>query len=501
MDHTPLIYGKSELQKVINLEVHDDFVKLFILNDDGNVSTKEESNRHWILSNHAHDSSWIRLKGNLYYKFGKQFTSRKDLIDYRKKLGNADLYQIYDPKESCMVNKGITYFKGLKPKDIPVLSFDLETTGLDPKASTAKVLLISNTFRNKDKAVKKLFAFDNYESEGAMIDAWVQWVCDVNPSIITGHNIIGYDFYYLNHRAKVNGTSLAIGRDGSDLVISEKESSFRIDGSRDMSYYKKKIYGREIIDTMFLAYRYDIVSKKYESYGLKSIIKTEGMEKEGRQFYDAAQIRFKYNDPVEWAKIKAYCIDDADDSLGLFDLMSPAQFYWTQSVPRSFQSVHESATGTQLNGIMVRSYLQDKHSIPKANSSISKFEGAISIGVPGIYDNCIRWDVASLYPSIILTYKIYDKEKDPEGNFLKMMQYFTTERLRNKKLAKETGDDYYKGLEQSGKIGINSGYGFMGAPGLNFNSLHNAELVTKYGRDILTKAIKWSTGKELSEYR
>ena len=498
MDHTPLIYGKSEIQKVINLEVHDDFVRLFILNDDGSSSTKDEPNLHWILSSNAHDSSWIRLKGNLHYKFGKQFSSRKDLIEYRKKLGNADLYQIYDPKEACMVNKGITYFKGLKPKDIPILSFDIETTGLDPAAPTAKVLLISNTLRNKDKLVKRLFAFDEYKSEGAMIDAWVKWVNEMDPSIITGHNIIGYDLHYMNHRAKANKTALKIGRDGSEIVVSEKESSFRVDGSRDMSYHKKKIYGREVIDTMFLAYRYDIVSKKYESYGLKSIIKTEGMEKEGRQFYDAAQIRFKYNDPVEWAKIKAYCVDDADDSLGLFDLMSPAQFYMTQSIPRSFQSVHESATGAQINGIMVRAYLQDRHSIPKADAS-GEFTGALSDGFPGIYRNSIKWDISSLYPSIMRNYKVFDKDKDPDGYFLKITDYFTLERLKNKKLSQQTGDKYYDDLQGAQKIFANSLYGVLGAGGLNFNSIRNASYVTEKGREILKKAITWASGNDYVE--
>lgn len=499
MEFSPLIYGKDQTKFVVNLEVEDQGVKLFILGEDGNVSEKVVPNRYWILSDTPHDSSWIRLKGNLHYKYGRQFEVLDDMKEYRKKLWNSDIYQIYDNKESCMVNKGITYYKGLKPKDIPILSFDLETTGLDPAASNAQVLLISNTYRNKDKIIKKLFAYDDYTSEAEMIDEWCAWVREVNPSILVGHNIIGYDLHYLQHRARVNGTDLFLGRDSSPMFTSQKESSFRVDGSRDLSYFKKKIYGRDIIDTMFLAYRYDIVAKKYDSYGLKPIIKAENLEKEGRQFYDASKIRFNFKDPEEWEKIKAYCVDDSDDALMLFDLMIPAQFYWTQSVPKTLQSVHETATGSQINSIMIRSYLQERHSIPKADKQTESFEGAISIGVPGIYRNCIRWDVSSLYPSIILTYNIYDKEKDPECNFLKMMSFFTKERLKNKKLAKDTGNQYYKDLEQSQKVAINSGYGFMGAPGLNFNSLKNAELITKKGREILIKAINWSSSLSYEE--
>ena len=178
-----------------------------------------------------------------------------------------------------------------------------------------------------------------------MIDAWCNWVREMNPSIIAGHNIYTYDFPYLNFVAKSNGTTLALGRDGSDIYIASKPSQFRIDGSRSQEYHKVRVYAREILDTMFLSVKFDIASKKYESYGLKSIIKAEGLEKTGRVMYDAGQIRFKYKDPTEWEKIKAYCEHDADDALSLYDLMSASVFYSTQCVPKSFQSMIESATG------------------------------------------------------------------------------------------------------------------------------------------------------------
>jgi len=156
----------------------------------------------------------------------------------------------------------------------------------------------------------------------------------------------------------------------------------------------------------------------------------------------------------------------------------------------------ESATGSQLNVLMMRSYLQDAHSIPLSDQAVP-FQGAISIGNPGIYNNCVRWDVASLYPSIILTYKIFDSSKDPCGNFLKMVQSLTETRLRYKKLYKETGDPAYDAMSSSIKILANSCYGLLGATGLNFNSGKCATLVTEKGREILTTAIKWATGKEL----
>ena len=244
---------------------------------------------------------------------------------------------------------------------------------------------------------------------------------------------------------------------------------------------------------MFLAIKYDVAAKKYDSYGLKSIIKVEGLEKQNRVMYDASKIRTNYTNPEEFKKIKEYCEHDADDSLALYDLMGASLFYLTQSVPKPYQVMLESATGSQINAMMVRSYLQEGHSIAKT-SDVRGFQGAISRGVPGIYKNCVRWDVAGLYPSIILQYNVFDNFKDPEQNFLKIMQIFTKERLKNKNLAKETNERYYDDLQSSQKIVANSGYGFLGAPGLNYNSPDCAEFITQKGREILQKAIEWATG-------
>ena len=91
--------------------------------------------------------------------------------------------------------------------------------------------------------------------------------------------------------------------------------------------------------------------------------------------------------------------------------------------------------------------------------------------------------------------KVYDKDKDPKQHFFDMVNYFTEERLRNKATARDTGDRYYKDLEQAQKIVINSAYGMLGAGGLNFNSPKKAAYVTEVGRDILTKGMEWVKGR------
>ncbi len=489
--YNKLIHGKDFTERIVNIEVQDGSAELFIENEDGAVTSKVVENKYWILAPWEAERNlfkWTKLKGNLYYQYGVQFNDRDSFMDARKLLRGSDIYSIYDPKESLMVKDGLTYFKGMKLKDVSILSFDIESTGLDHDASS-KVLLISNTFRKGNVVERKLFSYDEYSNDAEFFEAWCSWVREKNPAILCGHNIYAYDLPYLDFCASVANTSLNLGRDGSSIKFDTFISRKRKDQTQDLHYKRAFIYGREIIDTMFLAINYDIATKKYESYGLKAIIKTEGLEKANRTFYDASTIRFNYKNPVEWAKIKEYCKDDSDDSLALHDLMAPPFFYMTQNIPKSYQAVGYSASGSQINSMMNRAYLQEGHSLPKA-SPTQDFEGAISLGNPGIYTNVFKIDVASLYPNILIQYEVYDKEKDPNAYFKELVSTFTTLRLEYKKKAKE--DKYYDDLQSAYKIFINSCYGFLGSSGLNFNSPRNAAFVTSTGRNILTKSIRWA---------
>lgn len=491
-----LIYGKNNTHRIVNIEVIDDTTEIFIEHDNGSIETIYHPNSFWILSNEKISSSWVKLKGNLHYTYAKKFNKATDFYKEKAILKSKDIdfFCISDPKESFMVKEGYTYFKNLQPKDVSVLSFDIETTSLE-KDDTAKILIISNTFRKNGKIIRKLFTYDQYDNEGDMLVDWCRWVRELDPSIILGHNIYTFDLPYMQFIADKYNVQLELGRNESPIQFYNYESFKRIDGSRKQAYNKVRIYGREVIDTMFLAINYDI-GKKYESYALKKIVSQEGLEVPNRQFYDADKIRDNYLIPEEWEKIKQYALHDADDSLSLYDLMAPAFFYLAQSVPKSFQGIVESASGSQINSMMIRAYLQEGHSLPKENSA-EEYEGAISYGKPGIYRNGFKVDVASLYPSIMIHYEVYDRDKDPNGYMLEMVKIFTAERLKNKKLAKETKEKYYDDMQNAQKIVINSFYGFLGAEGLLFNSPKNAAFVTEKGRDILQGAIKWATGYEL----
>lgn len=487
MIDSKLIYGKNELENVVSIEIEDNHAFIYTEDETG-IKEKRLDNEYWTLLHQDYDLDVGRLHGLLHYKYYIKHKTHKEKqqIRYDLRRKQADFFAVYDDVSAFQIKEGVSFFKGLKVEDVSVLSFDIETNGININ-QTSKVFLISNTYRKAGKTQKRLFSVDEYDNQGEMIDEWCKWVRALNPSVMLGHNIFAFDIPFLD-QCSVAG--LKLGRDGSTIKFDNYVRQFRKDGSQSYDYKNIRCYGRQVIDTFFLSIKYD-VGRKYPSYGLKAIIEHEGLIKEGRQFYDAGSIRDKWTDLEEREKIKKYAIDDADDSLALYDLMIPSYFYYAKSIPMSFQEIILKATGSQTNTFMLRAYLQEKHSIPKGSDAFH-FEGAISFGVPGIYNDVFKVDVASLYPSIMRQYKIYDKYKDPKKVFINMVEYFTLGRLKNKKLANETGDRYYRDLEQSQKISINSFFGFMGAPRLNFNSPQNAAKVTRYGREVLTKGMEWA---------
>lgn len=488
--YNPLIFGKNNTENIVSIGHFED--NFYLFKNDG--SHEKVSGAYYILGDKQYNPKFKRLEGNNFYKFIREYDNYNDFLDGKKQSYKFGGWSPRDPIEGLMLRQGYTYFKGMKAQDPSVLAFDIETKTSNPRHEDAEVVLISNTLRKNGIITKKLFDINDYSSDKEMIHDWAKWVRQVDPSILCGHNVFSFDLDYLYVRS---GKNLVIGRLDQPLMFANKPSHKRKDGSQSYEYYNATVFGREIIDTMFLALTYD-VGRKFPSYGLKPIIEHLGLEKSGRIKWDfkADPVSEIKNNPEKWKQFREYCEDDGDDALSLLDLMIPSFFYLNQSIPKTLQQMINTASGTQINSFMVRGYLQDGHSIAKTTKAES-FEGAVSMGIPGIYENVRKVDVASLYPSIMIEYDVYNKYKDPKRHMLKSLEIFRDERLKNKDLAEKTGDKYYDDLQNAQKILINSMYGFMGAEGLNYNYPEGAALVTEKGREILLKGVRWATGHDI----
>ena len=487
-----LIYGRDTTENIVSLEVIDEKVILFKENG-GVITTEEREYYPWLITvDNLAPSRAVKLAGEQPYKWFTSFANIEKWKDaktllYRKQ---TDFYCVNNLKEQYMIRNGITYFKGMKPKDISVVSFDIETSGLTLD-STSMVFCITNVFRNSNGIVEKHFFLDEYDNVEDMINSWCKWIREINPTIILGHNIISYDLKYLDFMSK---SGLRLGRDGSKLTFNSRVRQFRKDGSQSYDYNEPHIYGREVVDTFFLSIQYDI-GRSFPSYGLKSIIKHLGLEKDGRVFVDTSKIKYYYdNEPEMWERVKEYAIADVEDSLKLFDLMIPSKIFFTQHISKSFQEMCLSATGSQINNFLVRGYLQDDHSVAKAEEITESIQGGISFAVPGVYKNLYKVDLKSCYPSQVLRFKLYDKTKDPDALFYRMVHHFANKRFEYKIKFKETNDHYWKEMDAVSKIFINSAYGVCTTNGLNYNCRWIGAKITEESRNIINLALSWASG-------
>lgn len=479
--YDPLIFGKDSTEYITNVSFKDD--KIYKYLSSGTCLVEEY--KPWYLNISKHGT---KLNGSQFYNYINH--SQYDQYYALSQSWDKTKWFPRTVEEGYMILNGVTLFKGMKTDQVSLHSFDIETTTADPKHRNAKVVLISNTIRKNGKTTRRLFDIQSYGlNEEKMIRDWCVFVTEMDCDILLGHNVFGFDLPYLGRH------DLRIGRDEELAEFEEKLSKFRKDGTQSYEYNNVKIHGRSVIDTFFLSMKYDI-SRYFPSYGLKVIEKHLKLVDDSRIEWDfekhpPSQI---YQEPSElWEKFKEYCNQDSDSPIKLFDIMAPSFFYMNQSVPKTFQQMNNEATGSQLDSIMIRSYLQNGESIPKSSPKV-EFEGAVSMGLPGVYENARKIDVVSMYPSIMLEYKIYDKQKDPKAYLLKLLQYFKDERINAKNKFKETGDKYWDDLQNSFKILINSLYGYLGAGYLLFNYPEGAAEVTRRGREIIRKTISWATG-------
>jgi DNA polymerase elongation subunit (family B) len=387
-----LIYGKDKTENITAVEVVND--KMYLFKSTGELETRDFN--YWFLSKKGIKGSQ-QLDGTLDYKYINFFDDKEKFNEAKKKLWKNS-YALFDDAEAAMVLHGITLFKGMQISDVSVLSFDIESEGLlddnfTPLSDDPNIYLISNTYRDTNGEVtRKLFSLEDYHTAAEMIEEWCTWVQEIDPHIMLGHNIFGYDLPYMNYMYKREyDLDMPLGKRGREIHVNTKASKFRKDGSQEYDYYNIKVFGRQVIDTFFLSIKYDF-ARNYPSYGLKAIIEYEGLEKEGRIKWDFTvdspknTFNNREENPKKWADFKTYCEDDGDDSLKLFDMMAPSFFYYTQSIPKTFQAINNGATGSQINSFLVRSYLQMNHSIPEKSEKV-KFQGAISAGITGVHDH------------------------------------------------------------------------------------------------------------------
>lgn len=398
---------------------------------------------------------------------------------------------ISDPVHQFLLLTGKTLFKGLGFKDIHRLALDIET-------ACAPGYEFSNAEREEDRILSIALAssrghsevlFGREMEEREMLEVLGRRIRELDPDVIEGHNCFNFDLEYIRARAKMHRVPLSWGRDGSKPQV--RRSRFTV-AERIIDFSRMDIFGRHVVDTMFLLQYYDVSARELESYGLKSAARHFGLAEEDRTYIEGKDVQWHYEHDPE--ALKKYNLEDARETLALSELLGYSFFLQARIFPYSFQNIFVRGNATKINTLFLREYLRQRTSIPKPRGA-REFEGGYTdVFEVGVVRNVVHCDVASLYPSVMLSSGL-----QPSGDSLKVFPPLLRDlrqfRLDAKKRAQDAASsherDYFQALQQTFKVLINSFYGYLGTELHHFADPQVAAEVTRRGREIIRAMVEW----------
>src|SRR5437016_14075771 len=176
------------------------------------------------------------------------------------------------------------------------------------------------------------------------------------------------------------------------------------------------------------------------------------------------------------------------------ELLSPSYFIQAQIFPYNYQDVIVRGNATRINGLFLREYFRQKHSIPELPLPQSFEGGYTDIFFTGVARNVWHCDVASLYPSIMLQFDCFPASDRLQifRHLLTDLRTFRLEAKANMRAEKNPARQHHlQALQNTFKILINSFYGYLGFAQGHFADFDAAARVTQIGRDLLKKMIEW----------
>lgn len=292
---------------------------------------------------------------------------------------------------------------------------------------TRRKILICIGGCNPIKGAEVRHAKDEFD----LVRIFADIVVELDPEVITGYNTFSYDYPYLDARIKARmldwpHMGRLIGRDPEMTSKSWKSGAYGHNSINNLVMegrinidmlpiirrdYKLDKYDLDFVSKFFIKKgKHDIKSKQMfviyeqvrvaEATYLKAQAAMEDMTAVAEQLYDAYE---------EMARVGAYCLEDSVLPIELFEKLNVwiglielscivgvtiLELFTRGQQVRCLSQIYDLASSLD--------YVIDKRSAPKLFYN----GGFVGDPKPGLYDNIICLDFASLYPSIMMAYNI-----------------------------------------------------------------------------------------------
>lgn len=478
-----LLFGHDPTERIIAVEAVNGTIRLY-RREGTQLHAYEEPFEPWLLSDQPMDMPdvrWQVLDGEFEGRPALRylaFCAHRDAFEnLRRALRDAHREILAFgslPRQYLMVS-GKTLFKGMAFEQLHRVQIDIETATLTANEADAKILMAA---LSDNQGYETLLEGD----ETNLLQKLNEQIQQLDPDVIEGHNLFGFDLPYLHQRAQALGIPLAWGRDGSELRFGTPRAC--VIGANNRTFTPAFVHGRHLLDTYLAVQRFDIGRGDLESYGLKESTQQLGIALEERIYLERHQIPHLWRTDPE--TVRQYCLQDVHETRRLAELVLPTEFYQCQMLPDTLQNLATIGTGEKANLLFLRAYLAQGHAIPTPEPPRSYPGGYTEVRRVGRIERVVKADVESLYPSVMLHYRIKPKT-DTLDVFLPMLAELRQRRLEAKARARATSGTesaYWDGLQGSFKILINSFYGYLGAP-FHFNDYDAAEAVTLKGQELV----------------
>src|SRR6267142_2617752 len=491
-----LLFGADPTPRIVAIELGETgTVKVYRREADGSTVADVEPFHPFVWC----DSDVVdlgieseKLESDLKYGWLVTVDSWKELIALRNGLKSAgrDFFAFTDPVQHYLTATGRTLFKDLALEELKRMQLEvIAVAGVGDPGNSDHIMSIALSDNTSWEELIVVDSNNVEESETNALRRLTGLIKERDPDVIEGHDLFRVHLPYLVGRAKKLKTKLDWGRSGG--FLRSRPSRLQI-AEKTIDYPKFTIDGRHFVDTFLLAQFYDVGMRSLAGFERTDVARHFGLCDEEISALTGKELERAYIDNDGKFRRRALC--GVRETRAVSELLSPSYFIQAQIFPYNYQDVIVRGNATRINGLFLREYFRQRHSIPELPLPQSFEGGYTDIFFTGVAHNVWHCDVASLYPSIMLKFDCFPVTDQLQifRHLLTDLRTFRLEAKAEMRAEKDPAKQHHlEAFQNTFKILINSFYGYLGFAQGHFADFDAAARVTQIGRDLLKKMIDW----------
>ncbi|MFC1800878.1 DNA-directed DNA polymerase [Nanoarchaeota archaeon] len=443
--------------------------------------------------------------------FIKRYLMDVELVPLTTAVAEGEFIQ-EKSKVPVFLAEKIEHFSEDSYENYRILAFDIETYNplgrrvLPEEHPIIMLALYGNGF--KKVITWKRFKTDlDYiefvDGEAALINRFKELVEQYKPDILTGYYSDGFDFPYLETRAKKYKINLDLGLDYNKISMSKRGEK------------KTQIHGIVHLDIFKFIRRTMATTLQTDVFTLDAV----GQELLGERKYEVELDNLADDWDNNLDALEKYCEYNLRDSYLTFKLCEKILPNLEEMVKivrlplfmvcrMSFSRLVEGYIFSQLKHFDALAPNRPGYNDIKARQMHTYKGGFVFEPKPGLYSDLIIFDFRSLYPTIISSHNISgstlgcsccENAKVPGENYWfctkrkgflpTILENLITRRMRIKEIMKEKESVLLKARSNALKLLANAFYGYYGFFAARWYCLECAKSITAYARNYITSAI------------